>query len=338
MENHSFDAWDRELAEKLQDSLPDKMFDAHAHPYFKAQLDPDFVRVRKELTDEGGIAVWKERIGLQVGTKRLKGGLFFGFPLFRGDDSLLPTIREGNRFIFKELENAQDLERRGMLMISGAMRAEDVLPLLDSPVVAGFKPYVYLTPGCDFETAEIPEYLPEWALELADRKGLAITLHMAKTKALADPGNRSQIMRICKTYPGLKLILAHCGCAFNFYNAAEGMKELPAFDNLWFDCSAICEPYGIAAVLKKYGAKRLMWGTDYPISIRKGRIVALGGACHSIQDSTAAGGDLPPQSVRIGLESMRALLYAIDECGLPESAKEDIFYHNAAGLLGLGGK
>ena len=334
MENWKFDDYDRELAKELQGFLPDMLFDMHAHPYFKEQLDVVTVPILEELPPNGGIEGWKESIGLQVGKNRLKGGLFFGLPIFK-EEEVLERMREGNRFVQKEVEEASDIHRKALMMISSLMEPSEVENLLKSPLVAGFKPYINLSPGCSFETANIPDYLPEWALELAEQKELVITLHMAKPKALNDSDNQREIKRICRTYPHLKLVLAHCACAFNMYSAIEGIRGLPLFDNLWFDTAVVCEGPSMIEVIRKYGADRVMWGTDYPVSVRKGKIITLGDMHFSVQSNTVVPGKVSSccNQALIGMEQLRAMKYAIRECNLKDREIEDLFYHNAMKLL-----
>ena len=328
------DAYDRELAGELQSSLPDNIFDMHAHPFLKQQLDIESTPILGELPRNGGIESWKEAVGFQVGEKRLKGGLFFGLPILPGDN-LPGRIREMNIFIQNELEQAKTLERRGLMLISHLMEPSDAEKMLSSsPLIAGFKPYMTLNPGCTF-TSDIPAYLPEWALELANQKNLVITLHIIKPKALSDDRNIKEIKRICKSYPSMKLVLAHCGCGFNMYNTINGIRELAGIENLWFDTSAVCEAPAIMALLRKYGPKRLMWGTDYPISVRKGKIVTMGDMYFGIQNNTVIHDRIPSgcNLALLGLEQLRAMVYAISECGLKDRDVEDVFYNNAKDLL-----
>ena len=335
MRKWSIDEYDRVLSEELQLFLPDRVFDFHAHPYFKDHIDTGYAPMLGLLPREGGIDGWRETVGFQVGENRLKGGLFFGLPILK-TQNLLDGTRTVNLFIRNELIHAKNLEQRGLMMISHLMDPSEAEALSASSMIAGFKPYVTLNPGCGI-ASEIPDYLPEWALEIADRKGLVIMLHIMKEKALGDRNNIDEIKRICKRYPSMKLILAHAGCGFNMYNTINNIHELTGIENLWFDTSSITEAAPINALIRACGAGRVMWGTDYPTTTRKGRIVTTGDTFFEIQSNTilpdkiSKGGNL----ALMGLEGIRATVDAIRECNLKEDGLEDIFYDNAASLLGI---
>ena len=96
--------------------------------------------------------------------------------------------------------------------------------------------------------ADIPEYLPEPIVRVAHEEGLVILLHMVKSQAVADPSNIHWISHYCKTYPNMKLILAHSARGHNPRHNLDGLGQLTGFDNLWFDTSAICEPMSHIAI------------------------------------------------------------------------------------------
>jgi glutamate-1-semialdehyde 2,1-aminomutase len=335
MDKWKIDGYDRTLSQELQASLPDKMFDMHAHPYLLEDIDTDSTPILRELPQEGGIDGWKEIIGFQVGKERLKGGLFFGLPILKGNP-LIDRIRHVNHYIRTELDQAKDIQRRGLLMVSHLMDPSELEAGLKSPWIAGFKPYVTLNPGCTF-ASDIPAYLPEWACELANQRDLVITLHLMKPESMNDSRNIAEIKRLCRTYPRMKLILAHAGCGFNMYNTINGVHELTGIDNLWFDISAVCEAPPVISLIKKYGSTRLMWGTDYPVSLRKGRIVTMGDRYFGIQNNTILPEKIPEgcNMALLGLEAIRASVYATGICDLSASEVENIYYNNAAGLLNI---
>lgn len=326
------DAQDLALARELQQQLPDRVFDAHAHPFLRSELDTDLAPILKRLPEEGGLDYWRETAAAQVGSSRLRGGLFFGLPVLP-IDGLPERIDRVNRFLVEELQRARTLpDRRGLLLVSCAPPPPGLETLLQAPGVVGFKPYAGLNPACGPQP-DIQEYLPEWACELAHQRGLVIVLHILKQKALEDEKNLEAINRLCRSYPRMQLILAHAGAGFNMYHTIRGCEKLVPAENLWFDLSAVCEPPAVVALLKRFGPERLLWGSDYPISLRKGRFVTLGDLFYCIQETTVSLDRLPV--ALLGLENLRAVLEAVRECALPEGGVEAIFYENAARLLNL---
>ena len=257
-------------------------------------------------------------------------------PIFPDGIDLRQAALLANEFVIGDIKSSGENNSKCSLLVSNLMEPSDVEQYLEDDFVCGFKPYVTLNPGCD-SSSDIVEFLPEWALVLASERKLAVTLHIQKNAALSDPENISQIHEICSGYPGMKLILAHCGCSFNVYNTLKSVEHYTGIDNLYFDTSAVCEGMALVHMLKLFPAQKFMWGTDFPISVRHGRFVGLGDSVFSLQNNTVAGGRLPADinTLNHGLESLRALVWAIKECGLSDSEVEGIFYNNAAELLGI---
>lgn len=51
-----FDDYNREVAVDLQSFLPSKVFDAHAHPCEKSELDTDRIEILSDLPNDVAIA------------------------------------------------------------------------------------------------------------------------------------------------------------------------------------------------------------------------------------------------------------------------------------------
>lgn len=323
-----------EVSKELHAFLPSKVFDAHAHPGQKALMDTERISILRELPEDVNIPAWRQFTSLHVGEKRLKGGLFFALPLFSPNADIRQSMIEANNYMIKNIAASKEENSRCSLLVSHLSKPEDVEQHLKNNAVSGFKPYINLNPGCDANSS-IPDYLPDWILGLAHENELAITLHIQKKQALNDKDNIRNIHNICSKYPRLKLILAHCGCSFNVYNTLKGAKHYTDIDNLYFDTSAICEVIALVHMLKLFPASKFMWGTDFPISVRHGRFVGLGDYIYSLQSNTLIGSSLPNgvNTLHHGLESLRALCYAIKESNLIDSEIEGIFYNNAANLL-----
>ena len=185
--------------------------------------------------------------------------------------------------------------------------------------------------------ADICDYLPESLVAVANDESLVITLHIVKSRALADRSNIHWIRHYCQTYPNMKLILAHSARGFQPQHNFEGLVELTGLDNLYFDCSANCEPMAHQAILRIIGYKKLMYGSDFPISHLRGRSVAAGDSFLWLYEQTPVWGEkhaaLKP--ILVGLEYLRSLKWACWAEKLTESQVEDIFWNNATNLFGI---
>jgi len=320
---------DRTLADELQSRLPDRVFDAHAHPYRTSDIRP-LPPFLSQGPSEAGMEDWWRCLGKQVGEGRLVGALCVPYPSREGDPAA------ANRFTIEQA--AEDPSRRALVLIGPNSSREAVEELLDeNPCVAGFKPYHFYAPREDTFEAELDEFLPEWAWRIADKRGLAILLHMVKLRALAHPGNQETIRRRCEAFPNAKLILAHAARGFHAPNTVKAVGALRGLQNVWFDTAAVCEADTIVACLEAFGPRRVLWGSDFPVSQQRGRAVTLGDGFVWVVTDQVQWNDRAffGNAVAVGLESLRAVLTATDRVGLNHEDLRDIFCDNALRLLGL---
>ncbi len=305
---------------------PKAVFDAHAHVYRKRDVAP-----RPSLVEAGpesvGFAEWQAAVAPLFPESALAGGLLLPYPSRDGN------VREANAFAVAEAARARGC-RAGILATPGMARAE-AEALLRNPVVAALKPYHVYAPVQPTSTAEIADYLPAWAWELAQDHGLVIVLHLVRDRALADPANQRALRTLCRRWPGAKLLLAHAGRGFHAPNTVQGIHALQGLENLWFDAAAVCESAAMRAVLENFGPRKLLWGSDFPVSLLRGRCVTWGDGFAWVtadlaQDHPEAfhGRPLP-----VGIESLRALAEAAEIAGLEAGDLEDIFFNNAQRLF-----
>jgi glutamate-1-semialdehyde 2,1-aminomutase len=172
---------------------------------------------------------------------------------------------------------------------------------------------------------------------MAHEEVLVITLHMVKSRAVADESNIHWIRHYCQTYPNMKLILAHSARGFQPAHNWEGLPKLKGLENLYFDTSANCESAAHAAILKIIGHDKLMYGSDWHISHWRGRSLAASDSFLWLYESTPVWGEKHARvdPVLVGLEHLRSLKWACWSVGLKDSQVEDIFWNNAAKLLGI---
>jgi len=323
---------DEQLAAELRDFLPGRFFDAHAHLFRAA-----------DMGEAGGccdgppevpLEVWREHLGKFFPGADLVGGLFMPIYHPTGEEPLrgLDVV---NDFLIGELKKSPD--SRGHLFIAPEYPVDKVSEYLKNPQVVGFKPYHTWSKHRPTWQAPLNSFLPEWAWELADERGLTITLHMVRDRAVADPDNQREICDMCLKYPGATLILAHAARSFHAPNAARGLPALRGLDNIWFDVSGICEAAPISSILKEFGTRRVMWGSDFPVCEVRGRAVTVGDGFIWAQWNTVKwdGPHIFGNPVLVGLESLRATRDAADYFGLNRRDLDDIFCNNALRLFGI---
>jgi len=184
--------------------------------------------------------------------------------------------------------------------------------------------------------ASIGEYLPEGAWQVANEKKMCITLHMVRDHALSDEDNLHYIRTMAKKYPDATLILAHAARSFAAWTGIESVEKIADLENVWFDFSAICESPAMLQIIKKAGIKRCMWGSDYPVSVMRGKAISLGDGFYWIyqNDLDRFSGKTSLRHWLVGIENLMAMRQLCQLADLHESEVEDLFYNNAAKLWG----
>lgn len=320
---------DRELFDRrLRHWMPPDGFDAHAHLYDLRHLHPDAPRDAFGPSSAVGFEVYRRCCSAWMGDRAPADGVFFAFPAKQVD------FAAANAFLHREVRDRPG--SRGLLLIGphhdpGAIERQVV-----DERWAGFKVYHVYAAGNDTFRAPCEAYLPEWSWELADRHGLAIMLHIVLDRALADPRNETYLVEHLRRYPHARLVLAHAGRGFCAAHTFDAVETLRTFDNVWFDTSAICEPLPFEAILRTFGPRRLMFGTDFPVSSMRARPVSLGDGFWWMYDTEIDWKNWSLGRPRpCGLESLIALQHACRATRLRDGDVERIFRDNARELLGL---
>lgn len=335
MSDWSFTAADRDfILRHVGPYLPDRVFDAHAHLFSQRHFPAGQVPAHLAGTPvDLGIDRYREYVEWLHPGGRTKGGLFFGLA-FQGDRAA------NDRFVMEQVRKglADDFAARGQMLIAPEMDAEYIREAIRHEGFVGLKPYHLMakTDGPSF-LARIEEYLTEEHVRVAHEEGLTITLHMVRDRALADPVNQATIRRYCTEYPNMRLILAHAARGFNPWHTIEGVHALAGLHNVWCDTSAVTEAGAFEAIVDTLGHTRLLYGTDFYVSHLRGRCIAIGDSFHWLYADEMNLGEkhttLKP--VLIGLESLRSLILALHRLKLTDAQIEDIFFGNAAELLGI---
>ncbi len=320
---------DERLAASLRDRLPFRVFDAHAHPYQLASAHPPADHPFADGPAERSVNDWCADLGRLVGIQRVHGGLFVPMPFPDSDRAAC------NAYV--RTQAAGRTGARCLALFDPQRPRKETEADLDHPCVCGFKPYHFFSGLKDSFAAPMKSFAPEWMWRLAHERGLVVLLHLVRDRALADEDNLLCIRETMTRFPNVKLILAHAARGFNAWHTAEALPRLADLDNIWFDTSAVCEARAFLAILDTFGPRKLLWGTDYPVSQMHDRAVSVGDGflwpATVIDDWAEVTPRVEPTTV--GVESLRALLDAADAFGLNDADMQDVFADNAMRLLGL---
>ncbi len=322
--------WDRELFDNELDSfVPPVIFDAHAHTYrvdhFPEGTVPAYLSAGPAV---GGLATFDREME-QVIPRRKTEGLFFPYPHPR------VTIEAPNEFLAQELK--QRPGSRGQMLITPDLDPERMREIVRRHKFVGLKCYHVYSPKKPTFDAYIEDFLPESQVKVAHEEGLSITLHMVRSRALADVANQETIRRYCETYPNMRMILAHAARGFNAHHTVLGIHSLRGIQNVWFDTSAVTDCGAIEAIINTMGHKRVLYGSDFPVSHLRGRCVGLGDSFLWISaDNTNL--EVPYAKLDLALvahESLRCLKVACLSTRMSDTQVEDIFHASGAELFGL---
>ena len=320
---------DQELfARELESFVPPRIFDAHAHLYRAAFFSDNLPRIAATYPEMG----WTEfsEIAQEITPGRRISGLFFGWPSLEND------IHANNCFVRDQVRS--DPNSRGQMLITPSMDPEFIRATIRSNGFVGLKCYHIFSSQKPTYDAHIPAYLSEEHVRIAHEEGLSITLHLVRTRAIADPENQEIIRSWAIKYPNARFILAHAARGFNPHHTIEGIGALHGLRNVWCDTSAVTDSGAFEAIMRSLGVDRLLYGSDAPVSHLRGRCVAIGDSFLWLSDSntnfSAAYAPLSPTLV--GLESLRTLKLACWNLNLSDSQVEKIFWGNASELYCLG--
>ena len=319
----SFRCEDREFFEReLASFVPERVFDAHCHLWHSDHAEFDIPGAPRSA----GYPEFRSFAG-DMYPGREVAGLFISWPV---EESEL-----AGEWIAKQVAAVPN--GRGEFCIKPNDDPEWVRQTVRRLGLHGLKCYHWFASEQPAWEADIPDYLPERLVKVADEEGWIITLHMVKSRAVADPSNIHWIRHYCNSYPNMKLILAHSARGFQPSHNLEGLPKLAGLDNLYFDTSVNCEPTAHQTIIRIFSHKKLMYGTDFPVSLHRGRSLGTVDSFMFLYADTPVWDRKYTQikPVLMSLEHLRSLKWACWSEKLSDSAVEDIFWNNAAKLFGL---
>lgn len=115
----------------------------------------------------------------------------------------------------------------------------------------------------DIQRFKIDDYRCLKIYELCEEFGLPILMHTGDKRY--DFSNTNRLIPILETYTNLTIIGAHMG-GWSLWD--EASLELAGTPNLYVDCSSTMYWVPLkktAEIIRRYGADKVMFGTDYPM-------------------------------------------------------------------------
>lgn len=322
-----FELWGADLAaiELLKDFIPEKVFDAHAHLYM-ADTVPRVAGTDTFLLEYSTPQDYVNHMApFLPGAKEIRAN-FFTMP----DPAMVDRqlLRRANDHVF-------DMVRlfpwhTASPYVTMTDTEESIGEWVSRRSAAAIKCYCYGADVPKHGNLGIHEFLPEAAWVVSQQTGKPIILHIMRDRALSDPDNLAYIQTMCRKYPDAKLILAHCARGFAAWTAIDSIGWLAGLDNIWFDLAAVCEASPMAACILKTAGKRVLWGSDYPICMHRGRAISLNLGQLWLIDELIPEGE---PACLLAAENLLAFRRACHLLELDATQIQDIFYNNAVSLF-----
>ncbi len=210
----------------------------------------------------------------------------------------------------------------------------------------GLKPYLNWAPlHIPSQEIQIYDFLPPAHLEVADRHGWIVILHIPRPARLKDPLNLQQMLEIEQRYPNIQLVIAHIGRAYCPEDIGDAFEVLQASRSMLFDFSANTSAVVIEGALRAFGARRVLFGSDLPIvRMRMRRICENGsyinlvppGLYGDISDDPHMRNVSPAEGEQLSFflyEMLLAFRRAAEAVGLSPADVADVLCNNGARLI-----
>lgn len=319
---------DLQMAEMYKDFLPKKIFDSHVHLYAEGTIPHFFNKTPTFFREEVTPADYCSDLGaIMPGVEQIRLNMM---PMVDQsfNDLALGLRDKANAYVSKMSQLCP--EHVASAYVTYHDDEQKIGDMVSMPGVRALKPY-YFTPRDQVHgNLAVSEFLPEAAWVVANEKKLPIVLHLMRASGLSDPENFANIMEMTGKYPDAKLVLAHCGRGFVSWTVVEQIRKIVNRDNVWFDMAAVCEVAPMMAAIMHSAGKRIMWGTDWPICLHRGRAVSMG---KGQMWFTEGEGERTSYSL-LAAESLLAFHQTAYLMNLDQTQVDDIFYNNAAYLFG----
>ncbi len=325
-------------AQHLRARLPARIFDVHVHLNLPEHLD--------KVPEERWRSDWALESGHLLPVEDAYACARELFPDARYAIAGMPwPIREADLAANNRYLAAARAEGRisPFLAVRPEWDPEEVERELLEGGFVGFKPYGDMVSGVKGAELSIFDFLPRRQLEILDRHGRAVLLHLPRRERIADPDNVRELREILQRYPRVVVIVAHLGRSFCPWYLREGLRQLgPDAEGLYFDTSAVINPATYELAFDRLSAERILFGTDMPILFWHGRRTWTEREYRNLcrepfsWNTQRESPEVEAAYTLFLYEQMKAILDACDRHRLSPEQKDGLFWSNARRALKLG--
>jgi len=326
----------------LEDFLPDNIVDMHTHVWLS--------KFRRSLPQSPVRAVtWPSLVAKDNSIEDLIETYRLMFPGKKVTPLIFSSVKAGDK-IDEANEYISDCSHRegvpALLYACPWWSAEELELKIVEGGFLGIKVYLNLSPSyIPQNEIRILDFLPHHQLEVIDKLGLIVMLHIPRKDRFKDPVNQQQILEIHDKYKDVKLIIAHVGRAYCNDDLGDSFEVLKGADRLLYDFSANTNSWIFEQLIKAVGTKRILFGSDLPIlRMRMKRIEKDGiyvnivpkgiyGDTSGDKNMAEAEGDEAEKLTFFMYEEIKAFRKASEAASLSRKDVEDVFYNNAVNLI-----
>ena len=334
---------DREIyGGQLRAFLPDTIIDVHTHLWLAEH--------RSGSGDNRRVATWPDRVARDSPIDELLETYRLMFPgkevtplIFPAVVSPADALDEQNEYVRASAEK----HRLPALIwsVPGWSAAE-----LEERIVAGgflgLKSYLSHAPAyIPAPEIRIFDTFPHHHLQVLDRHGWIMMLHIPRPGRLRDPVNLAQMIEIEERYPNIRLIIAHVGRAYCPGDVGDAFEVLARTQAMRFDISANTCAEVFERLIDAVGPKRILFGSDLPSAqmrmrrtCEEGRYVnlvppGLYGDVSGDKNMREVGHAEARELTFFMYEEIKAFRHAAEKTGLTREDIEDVFCRNARELI-----
>ena len=332
---------DREIyRNELETFLPDRMIDVHTHVWLS--------HLRRRTKPIQRKVIWPSLVAKDNSLEDLQETYRLMFPgkdvtplIFASTER--ETIQACNEYV------REAAKKSGFPALYYA-RPEETAAELEREILengyVGIKSYLDLAPMYIPEAeVRIFDFFPKHQLQLLNRLGAIVMLHIPRNGRLRDPLNLAQIIELKQEFPNVRVIIAHIGRAYTRGDVGNAFEVLSACPDLMFDFSANSLEFAMTELLKARGPKQVLFGSDLPIlRMRTRRIEENNTYINLVPPGLYGDSSQDPHLREVSEEEAEKLTFfmyeellafkrAASAVGLTKSDIEDVFYNNARRML-----
>jgi uncharacterized protein len=336
---------DRAVYEKeLKDFLPDTIIDAHTHVWKDEHTHHDTSAFERVVS-------WPARVAKDDPVEDLIEGYRLLFPGKRVIPLMFSSVYDGDDIhAMNDYTAACAKTHRfpALVYAHPAWTGKELAYRIRRGGFLGAKVYLNLSPSY-IPQAEIRifDFLPPHQLEVLNRGGCVVMLHIPRHGRLRDPVNLAQMLEIEKSWPRVRLIIAHMGRAYCDEDLGDALDVLKTTKRMVFDFSANTNDHVFEAALRAFGPERCLFGSDMPITRMRMRRICEGGRYvnlvpRGLYGDVSADRNMrdvdPPEADRLTFfmyEEVLAIKRAMERIGYGKADVESFFFGNARRFLGV---